>query len=248
MKKLPVFALLFNAVLLSGSFWQDIAAQAAPPVDIITTIAGGGARDGGLATDALTNSPRKVVFDSAGNLYFADARNSRVRKVDAVSGIITTVAGTGEAGFSGDGGPATLARLNRPVDIAFDSAGALYIVGRGPLVIAPEATVAFYRRVFFSSPERIRIFGGSMLVLVAVPLIATARWTPADEHGATVLIEILGWLAAAAVVWCTAAPASLQRMANAFWDAVSEPTLRRAIGVLNVAFGLFLGWVAFFVL
>ena len=128
MKKLGVFALWFNAVLLATSFSQELPAQAVTPVDIITTIAGAGARDGGLATDALANRPRAIVFDSAGNLYFADSRNNRVRKVDAVSGIITTVAGTGEAGFSGDGGPATLARLNRPVDIAFDSTGALYIV------------------------------------------------------------------------------------------------------------------------
>ena len=135
-----------------------------------------------------------------------------------------------------------------PIAIVTAYMGALYIVGRGPLVVAPEATVAFYRRVFFSSPARIRIFGVVMLVLVAVPLIATARWTPGDEHGATVLIEIFGWFAAAAVVWCTAAPASMQWMANVFWDAVSDPTLRRAIGVLNVVFGLFLGWVAFFVL
>ena len=66
--------------------------------------------------------------------------------------------------------------------------------------------------------------------------------------GAVCDSEILGWIAAAAVVWCTLAPASLQRFANSFWDAVSDPTLRRALGVLNVAFGLFLGWVAFFVL
>jgi len=127
MKKLLVFTLLFSAVLLAGSFWQELPAQAAAPVDILTTIAGGAARDGGLATDAVTNSPRTVVFDSAGNLYFADSRNNRVRKVDAASGIITTVAGTGEVGFSGDGGPATNAQLNSPRAVGFDSAGNVYV-------------------------------------------------------------------------------------------------------------------------
>ena len=75
---------------------------------IITTVAGDGVRDysgdGGPATAASLNWPRDVAVDSAGNLYIADADNYRIRKVDT-SGIITTVAGTGTYGFSGDGGP-----------------------------------------------------------------------------------------------------------------------------------------------
>jgi sugar lactone lactonase YvrE len=96
----------------------------------ITTFAGNGtlgfSGDGGPATSAKLYNPSDVAFDGAGNLYIADAFNNRVRKVDT-SGTITTVAGTGSKGFSGDGGPATSAKLNYPVALAFDAAGNLYI-------------------------------------------------------------------------------------------------------------------------
>ena len=78
--------------------------------------------DGGAATQALLLLPAGVAVDITGNLYIADWLNKRIRKVDT-SGIITTIAGTGASGFSGDGGPATAASLNLPVDVAADSAG-----------------------------------------------------------------------------------------------------------------------------
>jgi len=98
---------------------------------IISTVAGsftyqgvaGG--DGGPATDARI-SPEDVAVDTAGNLYIADFFARRIRKVDP-DGIITTVAGNGLAGFSGDGGPATSAQINRPAGVAVDSQGNLYI-------------------------------------------------------------------------------------------------------------------------
>lgn len=98
---------------------------------IITTYVGGpggGAfgGDGGAAVNARLNQPRGIRLDAAGNLYFADSGNDRIRKV-AVDGTITTVAGTGAAGFSGDGGLAVNAQLNRPLDVAVDTAGNLYI-------------------------------------------------------------------------------------------------------------------------
>jgi len=96
---------------------------------IITTFAGGGVGaggDGGPATQAQLGFPSGIAVDAAGNLYIADTDNSRVRKVD-LNGIITTVAGTGEHGYSGDGGPATQAELGFPSDIAVDAAGNLYI-------------------------------------------------------------------------------------------------------------------------
>jgi DNA-binding beta-propeller fold protein YncE len=74
--------------------------------------------DGGLATQALLNSPHGVCLDHDGNLYIADRDNHAIRKIDARTGIITTFAGTGLSGFSGDGGPATSARLNGPTGVA----------------------------------------------------------------------------------------------------------------------------------
>lgn len=104
------------------------------PSGVITTIAGtgtAGARgDGGRATAAQLRSPEDVEVATNGSLYVADAGNHRVRKIDA-SGTITTVAGTGRKGFSGDGGRAVRAKLNQPSDIALDAHGNLYLADRG---------------------------------------------------------------------------------------------------------------------
>ncbi|OQW90457.1 MAG: hypothetical protein BWK78_06975 [Thiotrichaceae bacterium IS1] len=95
---------------------------------IITTVAGGGTGigDGGPATNARLFQPKAVVVDGSGNYYIADSLNHRIRKV-ATDGTITTVAGNGTGGFSGDGGPATSAQLNVPYDVALDNNGNLYI-------------------------------------------------------------------------------------------------------------------------
>ena len=101
---------------------------------IITTIAGSGtppnnygySGDGGQATNAKLSEPSWSVIDNLGNLYIDDAANNVIRKVN-ITGIITTIAGTGTAGYSGDGGPATNAEFNEPYAIAFDKAGNLYI-------------------------------------------------------------------------------------------------------------------------
>jgi sugar lactone lactonase YvrE len=101
---------------------------------IITTAVGTGekgfAGDGGPAGDALLNGPFDVCFDRAGNLFFSDTFNNRIRRVDAASGIITTVAGNGDKGFSGDGGRAVDAALNEPYGVVIDRAGNLYIADR----------------------------------------------------------------------------------------------------------------------
>jgi streptogramin lyase len=91
----------------------------------------GYAGDGGPATKALLNQPYEVRFDRRGNMYFVEMINNLVRKVDAKSGIISTVAGSGERGFSGDEGPAIKAKLNRPHSIALDESGNLYICDIG---------------------------------------------------------------------------------------------------------------------
>ncbi len=101
---------------------------------VITTVAGTGSsgynasQDGGAATSAQLNTPTGAALDGAGNLYIADTNNHRIRKVDT-AGVITTVAGTGTAGDSGDGGPATSAQLNRPFGVNVDNSGNLYIAG-----------------------------------------------------------------------------------------------------------------------
>lgn len=83
--------------------------------------------EGDLATKAVFNEPDGVAFDHAGNIFVADSANSRVRRIDRRTGIITTVAGSGKRGISGDGGSALEAGLENPSSIALDGAGNLYI-------------------------------------------------------------------------------------------------------------------------
>ncbi len=101
---------------------------------IIQTIAGTGERgyagDGGPAGAALLSEPFMCAFDAAGNLYVAEAMNHCVRRVEAGTGVITTIAGTGEEGYSGDGGPATEATFNQPYSLQATPIGDLYIVDR----------------------------------------------------------------------------------------------------------------------
>lgn len=111
------------AVLLTGCF-------PAPVLMIIDPYVGtgvqGAAGDGGPAAAAQLSYPQKLAYDASGNLYIVDSGNHRVRRVTP-GGTITTVAGTGTAGFSGDGGPAVAAQLNQPTGISVDGAGNLYI-------------------------------------------------------------------------------------------------------------------------
>jgi hypothetical protein len=108
-----------------------IKGAACPGAGIITTVAGTGdptyTGDGGLAVSANLNSPSCVAIDGAGNLYIADTANNVVRMITAATGIITTVAGNGTAGSTGDTKLATLAELNQPWGVTLDISGNLYI-------------------------------------------------------------------------------------------------------------------------
>ncbi len=113
---------------------------------VITTVAGNGiarySGDGGQATEASLCNPRGIAVDSAGDLFIADADNNVVRKVNHATGVITTVAGNGTAGYSGDGGQATASELWGPSDVALDSAGDLFIVDVGNDVVREVNTTS----------------------------------------------------------------------------------------------------------
>jgi streptogramin lyase len=106
---------------------------------IISTVVGTGRQaytgDGGPALNASLNNPHEVQFDHEGNLYIADAGNNAIRRLDAKSGLLTTFAGTGKPGYSGDNGPASSARLNSPISLQFSPQGDLFIADIGNHVI-----------------------------------------------------------------------------------------------------------------
>jgi trimeric autotransporter adhesin len=129
----PVAHLLFTVLfccfsVVTGSAYAQIVL---PGVGIINTLAGDGtvgySGDGGAATSAELDLPYGLAVDTAGNIYIADTYNNRIRKVTATTGDISTVAGDGIAGYSGDGGTATSAELDLPCGVAVDTAGNIYI-------------------------------------------------------------------------------------------------------------------------
>lgn len=125
--------LLLSTALLPET-WLPWVGKAFASSSMISTVAGTGeagySGDGGAATSAKLNSPIGVAVDSSGNLYISDNSNNRIRKITP-DGTISTLAGTGEKGYSGDGGPALLAQLNSPRGVAVDSSGNVYFAGTG---------------------------------------------------------------------------------------------------------------------
>lgn len=160
------------------------------PSGTITTIAGGAAccnaNDGGPAANAFLAGPKGVALDGAGNVYIADTNSSRIRKIDA-NGVITTIAGTGTPGFSGDSGPATMAALNGPTGISFDLAGNLYvadsvnnrvreIIGAGVSTAQPTISAVVNGASFATG-----IAPGSWITIQGTGLAQTTRsWAAAD--------------------------------------------------------------------
>lgn len=122
-----------------GLYFCDLGNQRIRRLDLatkkMTTVAGTGQRgytgDGGPATEATIAAPHELLFDKAGDLYFAERDNHVIRKVNMKTGVISTVAGTGKAGFSGDGGPGTVAVLNQPHSIFLDRDGTMLICDIG---------------------------------------------------------------------------------------------------------------------
>ncbi|MDP9465054.1 MAG: Ig-like domain-containing protein, partial [Actinomycetota bacterium] len=128
-------ALLVSAVATVERSRPASAAVAAPQPGEVETAAGTGvvgfAGDSGLAVNARLSAPIGADFDGVGNLFIADSGNSRIRRVDAVTQQITTVAGSGGFAFGGDGGPATSARLNNPFGVSVAANGDIYIADSG---------------------------------------------------------------------------------------------------------------------
>ncbi len=122
-----------------GLYFCDRGNQRIRRIDLktkkMTTIAGNGhggySGDGGPATDATLSEPHEIAFDRAGDLYIAERDNHVIRKVNMKTGVISTLAGTGQAGFSGDGGPAARAQLRQPQGIFMNSDGTLLILDVG---------------------------------------------------------------------------------------------------------------------
>jgi sugar lactone lactonase YvrE len=116
MRKILLIVLLLTIVVVKSQVIQTIAGD---------TIAGSSG-DNGPAANARLHAPEWIIFDNTGNIYIADNNNNKIRKIDT-SGIISTIAGTGAAGFSGDGGPAVHAKLNQPWGLALDKKGNLFV-------------------------------------------------------------------------------------------------------------------------
>ena len=153
---------------------------------IISTIAGNGtagyASDTGLATNAELNTPTGVHLDSAGNIFIADWLNGAIRRVNAITGIITTVAGTGTQGFSGDGGPATAAQL-RCHDLCFDSHGNMIIADYNNMRVREVVNHPLNQNEILNREDQIKIFPN--------PTTGTITITNAQNQELT-LTNILG--------------------------------------------------------
>ncbi|MEW6272770.1 MAG: hypothetical protein AB1689_26125, partial [Thermodesulfobacteriota bacterium] len=108
--------------LISGGTVFTVAGDADNP---------GFSGDNGDATNARLNGPADAFMDASGNIYIADSKNNRIRRIDGASGNITTIAGTGAAGYAGNGGPATQAMLNNPVCVVPGPGGTIYVCDSG---------------------------------------------------------------------------------------------------------------------
>lgn len=174
--------------------------------DRITTIAGDGTAastgDGGPAASAQLNNPLRVALDSAENLYVAEAGGHRVRRIDAATGTITTVAGTGAPGFSGDLGLAVSAQINSPRGLAVDSSGNLYIADAGNLRVRKVAaatgtitTIAGTGALGYSGDEGPAIAAQVGAVQgLEVDASGNVYLADSDNHRVREIVAATGWI------------------------------------------------------
>jgi len=172
--------------LLSAPFWM----LAQPGSYTIATIAGSNwVGDNGPATSALLFQAEGIAVDLAGDIYISDAANHRVRKVSP-AGVITTYAGTGVAGFSGDGGPASAAQLNSPYGLALDGLGNLYIADLGNArvrSVALDGTIATVAGGGLLPPGGAN--EGSAATAMALSAPRNVTW---DGHGSFYISDFTG--------------------------------------------------------
>ena len=114
--------------------------------------------------------------------------------------------------------------------------------------MAPSAAIVVERRLLYPTPARLRVIGVSLLALVALPLTLTADDPVAPQGGVARWLAAYAWLSAASLIWPIVAPASCQRFAVSFWEALDDLAVRRLVGLFSVAFGFCLGWLAWSVL
>src|SRR5579863_1191462 len=117
-------ALLISSTLLGQNYL--LTTIGGSPLTAADFVPGAPVGDGGPYWDAVFQVAWRLTIDRSGNIYIADRTGHRIRRI-GTDGIVTTVAGTGVAGYSGDGGPAAAARLNEPAGVALDAKGNLYI-------------------------------------------------------------------------------------------------------------------------
>jgi trimeric autotransporter adhesin len=185
-----------NDVIVDSSgdlYFSDYYNQRIRKVDsgtgIISTVAGNGIAgyngDDVAATSAKLNNPEGVALDSSGNLYIADEWNHRIRKVDSGTGIITTVAGSGSYGYSGDNGPATSANVYDPTGVTVDSSGNLYITDWG----SGRIRKVYLNRVPTVAALVSSAAANSSVIGDAVTFTATVTSTEALPAGSTITFK-----------------------------------------------------------
>jgi sugar lactone lactonase YvrE len=216
-----------------------------PITGLISTVAGiggtaGYAGDGGNATQAQLASPLAIAVDAAGNLYIADTGNARLRRVDAASGVIETIAGSGRAGFSGDGGSATQATLEEPSGVSMDALGRIVIADQtagAVRAIAPQppAPLSFGNSSVgcgVTEAQTVELANTGNLPLNLSALAAPVDFPLVNNGGATCVAngaQAAGSVCAMSFVFAPTAPGSMQESAS-----VTDNTLNIAGSVQGI--------------